>query len=199
MKSADKKSPQQLRKGLQEGDTSDLLLRRGIVALSIVGMASMAIVSLFQMGVIRHLPDPPLRRFDSDKVNSSETAYQYGLPDGTLTLAAHATNVAIAAAGGSHRVQEQPWIPLVAAGKAAAEAAVAGKYLFYQMPVVEKAWCGYCIIDALMHLGAFALTLPEAGEAFSTLLGSRRHQRARRMDGRVGGGTCTSMSRMRAS
>jgi hypothetical protein len=38
------------------------------------------------------VPDPPLRRFDSDRVNASDTAYQYGVPDGTLTLAGHATN-----------------------------------------------------------------------------------------------------------
>lgn len=129
----------------------------------------MAVVTLFQTGILRHLPDPPLRRFQSEKVNSSDTAYQYGVPDGTITLTGHATNIAIAAIGGADRAQEQPWIPLLAAGKAGAEAMVAAKYLFYEMPVVEKAWCGYCIVDALMHIGAFAMTLPEAGKAFSAL------------------------------
>lgn len=129
----------------------------------------MAVVTLFQTGILRHLPDPPLRRFQSEKVNSSDTAYKYGVPDGTITLTGHATNIAIAAIGGADRAQEQPWIPLLAAGKAGAEAMVAAKYLFYEMPVVEKDWCGYCIVDALMHIGAFAMTLPEAGKAFSAL------------------------------
>jgi hypothetical protein len=62
------------------------------VALSLIGMASMTAVTLYQMGLIRYVPDPPLRRFDSDRVNASDTAYQYGVPDGTLTLAGHATN-----------------------------------------------------------------------------------------------------------
>jgi uncharacterized membrane protein len=159
--------PQQLRKELQDGDTLDLRRRRGIVALSLIGMASMAAVTLYQTGLIRHLPDPPLRRFDSDRVNGSDTAYQYGVPDGTLTLAAHATNAVMAAFGGACRAAEQPWAPIAALGKAGLEATIAAKYLFYQMPVVEKKWCGYCIVDALMHIGTFAFTLPEAVKAIT--------------------------------
>ncbi|HKN86568.1 MAG TPA: vitamin K epoxide reductase family protein [Nitrospiraceae bacterium] len=164
---------QQLREELQEGDTRDLRHRRGIVAFSLIGMASMAAVTLYQMGLIRHLPDPPLSRFDSDRVNGSDTAYQYGVPDGTLTLAGHATNAAMAAFGGIRRAVEQPWVPIAASGKAGLEAAVAAKYLFYQMPVVEKKWCGYCIVDALMHIGTFALTLPEAFRAILKVLGTQ--------------------------
>jgi uncharacterized membrane protein len=162
--------PQQLREELQNGDTRDVRRRRGIVALSLIGMAGMAAVTLYQMGLIRHLPDPPLPGFDSDQVNASDTAYQYGVPDGTLTLAGHATNVVLTAYGGLHRATEQPWVSIAASGKAGVEAGVAAKYLFYQMPVVEKKWCGYCIVDALMHIGAFALTLPEAARALSVLM-----------------------------
>jgi uncharacterized membrane protein len=162
--------PQQLREELQEGDTANVRRRRGIVAVSLIGMASMAAVTLYQMGLIRHLPDPPLPRFDSDRVNASDTAYQYGVPDGTLTLAGHTTNAGIAAFGGVRRTDERPWVPVAASTKAGLEAVIAAKYLFYQMPVVEKKWCGYCIVDALMHIGAFALTLPEATRALSTLM-----------------------------
>ncbi len=162
--------PQQLRRELQEGETPELWRRRAIIGLSLVGMASIAVVSLFQTGLIKHLPDPPLEGVHSNKVNSSNTAYHFGVPDGTVSLAGHATNITLAAYGGADRARTQPWVPLIAAGKMAAEAAVAGKYLFYQMPVVEKTWCAYCIVDALAHLGAFALALPEAGKALNTLL-----------------------------
>lgn len=165
--------PQQLREELQEGDTPDLHRRRGIVAFSLIGMASMAAVSLYQMGLIRHLPDLPLSRFDSDRVNASDTAYQFGVPDGTLTLAGHATNTAMAAFGGKGRMAEQPWVPIAASGKAAIEAAIAAKYLFYEMPVVENKWCGYCIVDALMHICTLVLTLPEAAQALHSF---RNHQ-----------------------
>ncbi|WP_202967212.1 vitamin K epoxide reductase family protein [Nitrospira moscoviensis] len=159
------RDPQRLRADLRDDRSPHMRRRRAITVLSLVGMASMAIVSLFQMGVIRHLPDPPSRRFHSDKVNASSTAYHYGVPDGPLSLAAHALNAVLAGLGGAGRARRAPWIPLLAAGKAAAGAGVAAKYLFHQMPVVEQAWCGYCIVDALAHLGACALALPEAIEA----------------------------------
>src|SRR4051794_11929512 len=119
--------PQQLREELRDGETHDVRRRRGIVALSLIGMASMAAVTLYQMGLIRHLPDPPLPGFDSDRVNASDTAYQYGAPDGTLTLAGHATNVVLAAYGGIHRAAVQPWVSIAASGKASVDAAVAAK------------------------------------------------------------------------
>ena len=143
-------------------------LRRAIVASSLVGMGSMAIVSMFQTGIIRHLPDPPLESFHSDKVNSSSTAYGYGMPDGPITLGMHAANLALAAAGPPGRARERPWLPLLAAGFAGAQAAVAAKYLFHQMPKVDRAWCGYCITDALAHFATFAFTLPETAKALDS-------------------------------
>jgi uncharacterized membrane protein len=160
--------PQRLRKELQEGQTADLRRRRGIIGLSLLGMASMAAVTLLQTGIVRHLPDPPLDGFDSDRVNSSDTAYGLGAPDGTLSLASLAGNVPIAAYGGENRARETPWVPLLAAGKAAVEAAIAGWY-FYQMPTKEKAWCGYCITGALTNVGILLLTIPEARRAVSDL------------------------------
>ncbi len=167
-RTGESRSPQRLRRELQEGETDDLWRRRAIIGLSLVGMTAMAAVSLLQTGIVKHLPDPPLDSFDSDKVNSSDTAYALGVPDGTLSLASLAVNVPIAAFGGADRVREQPWVPLVAAGKAAVEAIAAGWY-FYQMPAKEKKWCGYCIVGALANFGIFALTLPEAKKALAVL------------------------------
>ena len=159
---------QGLRRELQEGNTDDLWRRRAIIGLSLLGMGAMAAVSLFQTGIVKHLPDPPLAGFDSDKVNSSDTAYMLGVPDGTLSLASLAANIPLAAYGGANRAAENPLIPLAAAGKATLEAAVAGWY-FYQMPAKEKAWCGYCIAGALANFAIAALTLPEARKALATL------------------------------
>jgi hypothetical protein len=93
------RDPRKLRREIQHDDSAGMRLRRAIVASSLVGMGSMAIVSMFQTGMIRHLPDPPLESFHSDKVNSSSTAYGYGMPDGPITLGMHAANLALAAAG----------------------------------------------------------------------------------------------------
>jgi uncharacterized membrane protein len=142
--------------------------RRAIIGLSLVGMASMTAVTLLQTGIIKHLPDPPLGNFDSDKVNSSDTAYRFGVPDGSISLASLAANIPMAAFGGAHRVRRQPWVPLFACLKASVEAVAAGWY-FYQMPAKEKAWCGYCVVGALANIGIAALTLPEAKEALAEL------------------------------
>ncbi len=138
---------QQLRKELQEGSTADLKNRRAVIVASLAGIASMTAVTLLQTGIIRHLPDPPVGNFDSDKVNSSDTAYRFGLPDGPVSLASLALNIPIAAFGGAERVRKHPWLSIFAAGKAVAEA-VAASWYFYQMPAKEKAWCGYYIRGA---------------------------------------------------
>ena len=158
---------QELRKELQEGNTPDLKNRRAVIVASFGGIASMAAVTLLQTGIIKHLPDPP-GNFDSDKVNSSDTAYRFGLPDGPVSLASLALNIPIAAFGGANRARTHPWLSIFAAAKAALEA-VAASWYFYQMPAKEKAWCGYCVMGALANVSIAVLTIREAREAISVL------------------------------
>lgn len=164
-----KLTPQQLRHELQHEQTGDLRRRRGVIGLSLVGMAGMTAVTLLQTGILKHLPDPPFGNFDSDRVNSSDTAYRLGAPDGSISLASLAVNIPIAAFGGADRARTKPWVPLFAAMKAAGEAMVASWY-FYQMPAKEKAWCGYCILGAVANIGIAALTIPEARKALAVLI-----------------------------
>jgi uncharacterized membrane protein len=163
-----KKDTQVLRRELQEGSNKNLKLRRGLIALSLLGMGAMTAVTLFQTGIVKHLPDPPLPGFDSDQVNSSDTAYALGVPDGALSLASLAANIPLAAVGGADRTEKMPLVPLAAAAKASVEAAVAGWY-FYQMPAKEKKWCGYCIVGAAANVGIAALSLMEAKRAWTAL------------------------------
>ena len=58
------KETQKLRRELQQSGESDLNLRRGIIGLSLVGIAAMTAVTLFQTDVVKHLPDPPIDGFD---------------------------------------------------------------------------------------------------------------------------------------
>ena len=160
--------PNELREELQQSRSKEMHRRRTVIGLSLLGVASMAAVSLLQTGIVRHLPDPPIEGFDSDKVNSSEEAYQFGVPDGTISLASLAANVPLAALGGTDRARNYPWVSLASAAKAAVEA-VGASWYFYQMPTKEKAWCGYCIVGVLANLGILAVTLPEAREAMDTL------------------------------
>lgn len=159
---------QQLRHDLRQADDSAMLRRRAIIGLSLVGMAAMTPVSLLQTGIIGHLPDPPLPNFHSDEVNLSDVAYQLGVPDGTLALASLAANLPLAAWGGRDRPRERPWVSLLAAGKAVADAVGAGRY-FWQMASGKEPWCPYCITGAIANFGILALALPEAVTALAGL------------------------------
>ncbi|HEU4686112.1 MAG TPA: vitamin K epoxide reductase family protein [Nitrospira sp.] len=161
----DSVDPQAVRDDLRQARTGALRCRRGIVVLAVLGLGTGALMSLFQTGVIRHLPDPPIRRFHSDRVNASYAAYQYGVPAGPLSVALHATSLLLASAGGRGRATRPAWLPFAAAGKAAVEAGAAARYLFHRLPVVERSWCAYGIVDAVLRIGMFVLSLPEACEA----------------------------------
>jgi uncharacterized membrane protein len=162
--------PAILRRDLRAPDARpEIVLRRAIVGASLIGTACMALTTLYQMGILRHLADPPLEDFDSDKVNASDLAYSWGMPDSPLSIGAHAASMALAAAGGADRAQTQPALPLAATLAAAPGAVTAARYLFHDMPVVEKRWCPYCIVDALAHLAVFGLTLWESGKAIDAL------------------------------
>jgi uncharacterized membrane protein len=160
-------SPKELRREILTSRSPEMRNRRGIVGVSLAGIAAMAVVALLQTGIVKHLPDSPTKKphFDSDKVNSSNEAFSYGMPDGPLTIAVQALNLALAAAGPPNRWKNRPWLPLLAAGLTIPQAIIAGRYLFHQMPKVEKAWCPYCIADALTLFATAALTVPEAAKA----------------------------------
>ena len=55
--------PKQLSHELREVKTPDLDRRRQIIGLSMVGATMGQLVSLYQTGVIDHLPDPPVPFF----------------------------------------------------------------------------------------------------------------------------------------
>jgi len=173
-------SPKELQRQITQDDSGDMRRRRVIVGVSLIGMAAMGIVALLQTGLVRKLPDPPVDKpnFDTEKVNLSEEAFSYGMPDAPLVLVTHAINVAIASAGPPDRSENRAWLPIAAVAMALPQAAMAAKYLFYQMPKVDKAWCPYCVVDALTHFATVALTLPEAAKSLGLGNGSARVQQA---------------------
>jgi uncharacterized membrane protein len=164
----EKKETHQLRADLQEGDSDSLRRRRWIINLSLLGIGAMAAATLFQTGIIKHLPDPPLKNFDADAVTSSDVAYALGVADAALSVASLAANIPAAAFGGEKRFISKPLIPIAFAGKATAEAVIAG-WFFYRMATKEKKWCGYCITNAAAIWGIALLSLPEAKKAFAAL------------------------------
>lgn len=163
-------SPEALRDYQQHSDDEEMALRRALVGVSLVGIAAMGIVTLFQSGIVKHLPDPPVGNFHTEKVNSSHEAYRRGTPDAPIAVTVHGVNMVLATLGGEDRARRTPWLPIMAALFAAPQAATAAQYLFYQMPKVDKAWCPYCIVDALTLFATFGLTLKESSRSIRHLL-----------------------------
>lgn len=158
---------------LRMGRGRSLGRRRAIIALQCVSIASLGVVTLYQTGVIAHLPDPPLRAFDSDKVDASSEAYKLlDMPDGALGVANACATLLLAAMGGENRAQTRPWLPLALAGKAAWDVAQSGR-LFLNQITKQHALCLYCTVATLTSLATAPLVFGEAWTALSVLRGAR--------------------------
>lgn len=101
--------PSELSKELREGQSPELRARRALVALSFVGVTIGQIVSLYQVGIIKHLPDPPIPLFDSDKVDASDYAYKrFATPDAFLMVILYGLTALLAGAGREDRAHKTP-------------------------------------------------------------------------------------------
>ncbi len=158
--------PEELSKQLREGSGEILSRRRKIAGLALGAAGSMGLITLYQMGIIEHLPDPPLLPgFDSDKVDAAPEAYAwFSTPDGPIGLSSYAATLGLAAMGGENRANEQPWIPLALAAKVALDALQAGKLTVDQW-TKHRAFCVWCLIAAFSTFATVPLAIPEARDA----------------------------------
>lgn len=166
---ANERQARRLSRELREDSGGFLESRRAIVGLSLFSAGLMGLIALYQIGIIRRVPDPPLPGFDSDRVNGSGEAYKIlQTPDGILGLGSYAVTAGLAAMGGTERVREQPWIPLALAGKALLDLINAGR-LTWQELARQRALCFCCLLATAATIAAVPLSWPEAREAFSSL------------------------------
>jgi hypothetical protein len=84
-----------IQKSLRHGRSPSLKRRRAITWLGAAALIDSALMTLQQMGAIRHLPDPP--GFHSDEVVGSRAAYIFGAPDAPIN--ALSTSVTLVLAG----------------------------------------------------------------------------------------------------
>lgn len=164
-----KPAARDLSRTLREGDGPFLSDRRRVTALMLGASASMGLIAAYQMGLIRHLPDPPLPAFDADKVDASAQAYRYGsAPDGTWGLLSYAATITLAAIGGSDRAERHPLVPIALAAKVGIDAVVAAKLTVDQW-TKHRAFCGWCLVAAGATFAAVPAVLPEARAAWHRL------------------------------
>jgi uncharacterized membrane protein len=164
-------TPEELSEQLRHGDGDDLRRRRGIVGLSLVAVGAMGMISLYQMGIIKHLPEPPLPRLDADTVDASPEAYsRLATPDGFLGLGSYAMTMGLAAMAGQDRARTRPWIPLALAAKVAFDTSQAVR-LTIDQATKEKAFCSWCLLSAACTFATVPLVIPETRAAIRQLTG----------------------------
>ncbi len=143
---------------MRAADDEAVVSRRHIAALATAGLADFSVISLFQLGYIKHLPDLPMDVFDSDSVNSSEDAVLLGVPDAPIALVGYAATVLLATAGNA-KGKHTKFFDLALSGIVLGQA-FGGAHYLYKMAVVQKKVCLYCVAGALLN---FAVLKPLYG------------------------------------
>jgi uncharacterized membrane protein len=170
--------PEDLSRELRTGSSPFLSRRRGVVGLSLAAVGSMGLIALYQMGLIRHLPEPPLPGFNADKVDASAEAYaRFSMPDAVLGLGSYAATMGLAAMGGADRAATHPWLPLALAAKVGFDVLQAGKLTWDQW-AKHRAFCVWCLVAAGATFAAAPLVVSEARTALGTLVGGPAGGRA---------------------
>jgi uncharacterized membrane protein len=157
-----------IRQELLNSTTEDLQKRRKIMGLSALGLVDFALISLYQAGVIKRLPEIPFAAFDSNKVNAAPDAYEMGAADGTISAWLYASNMVLATLGGTEYSGRKPMHDLLLGTTIAANAAGAVYYL-YNMIFYQKKICPYCIAGAAINFASATIITPLVMKSISKL------------------------------
>jgi uncharacterized membrane protein len=162
--------PRRLSLELRRGEGGDLRRRRWIVGLSFLGAAMGQVVGLYQMGVLRRLPDLPTRWTDASRVDASDYAYRsYRMPDGLMMVATYAVTAMLAGAGGRDRARDLPLVPIALGAKTLYDAVLCLR-LAREEWRENHAFCSYCQTATVASLASVALAMPEALRAAEELV-----------------------------
>jgi uncharacterized membrane protein len=150
---------EELRRELLYGNSKELKVRRNLIALSIIGLIDFGIISLYQTGIIKKLPDLPGKIFDSNQVNAAKDAYLFGIPDGLISGTVYAVTASLAAAG-VHRRPGAKSVPtdLMLSGAVLGNTLGAGYYLA-NMAFSQKKICLYCVTGAIINFISAGLVI----------------------------------------
>lgn len=167
-------NPKQLSQELRQGKNPIMSRRRAIIGLSMLGGSMGQLVTLYQTGIVSHLPDPPGQQlFDADRVDASNYAYsRFNSPDGPIMVANYAITAWLAAAGGLDRARRNPFLPIAMGIKLLLDGVVSAE-LAREEWSENKAFCEYCQVATVCSFASLVLAVPEIVTAVRTLLGHR--------------------------
>lgn len=167
----DKRKAQSLSSDLRKSRDGFMRSRRAIFALYLGASASLGVISLFQMGIAKRLPEPKLPRFDSEVVNSSPEAYSImAVPDAVLGLASYAGTLALVASGASDRAGRHPALPLAMTAKMAIDVFNAARLVINEWTTYRSV-CSWCLVTAAATFAAAPLAFPESRTAWKNCQG----------------------------
>lgn len=111
-------------------------------------MATLAPVALVQLHILKDLPDPPGRFFNSKRVVTSKGAYHLGIPDGMLGMASYGITLALLLAA----TPERRLVRRLLRGKLAWDATMAIRHVRQQV-TQHKRICSWCMGVAVATAG----------------------------------------------
>jgi hypothetical protein len=170
--------PKQLSEELRQGKNPDMSRRRAIIGLSMLGGSMGQIVTLYQTGVVGHLPSLPVPLFDADRVDAANYAYsRFNSPDGPIMMLNYALTAWVASAGGLDRARRNPLLPIAMGIKILIDSGVSLE-LAREEWSENKALCDYCQVATVCSVASLVLAIPEVLTAIRTLLGRRNKNNA---------------------
>ena len=149
-----------LREELVRGRSPRLRRRRALIVTAALAAIDAIVVGLRQTGVLRRLPEPPGRIWDSNGIVTSPAAYVLGVPDAPLGALGFVTAMVLASRLGDSPRGRRPLVALALFGTAATAAIGAALYL-RDMLVDKKRLCPYCLVTAAASFSLVALSAPE--------------------------------------
>lgn len=125
------------------------------IACCCAALGTLVPVALYQTGMVKELPDPPGRLFDSPGIVTSGSAFPLGIPDAILGLASYGSTLALLLVAGppgtmSHRI---------ARSKLLLDGALAA-FNFGKQIVRYGKLCSWCTATALATAGEVHFGLP---------------------------------------
>ena len=154
---------------LRRGAGEHLDRRRRMAALQGGAAATLGVVALYQFGLLRSVPEPPVPGLDADRVDASGEAYELlRTPDSAIGILSAGVSLVLAGMGGARRHEEQPWIPLALLAKSLVDAA-GGLYLTAEQLTKHKRVCSWCTASAALLVATVPTALPEARAAWRSL------------------------------
>jgi len=151
----------------RRGADGDMRRRRWIVGLSVFSCGMLGGIALFQTGILKSLPDPPLRAFDANAVHGSPEAYALlGTPDALLGMASYGVTACLAGMGAEDRSKHAKWIPLAMGAKALVDAVMAAQLGLKQATKVHK-YSIWSLLVLAATMATLSLAMPETRRALA--------------------------------